>query len=1455
MFFAIFSGLLCLIGFVPTALASTLYWSHYAEDRTQRTNGPYGGYFDIGNTATAWYGAYPAPNLASLRLKLYCDSPNCLAATWKVVFARVDSGVQTTHDSAAVYVPPSPVPIEFSFPDTPSLLFESASTGTRWFSVACASNCNVGWSDWPVAYGSFVLGDVPGFTFRDQFSYYGAPWFEVYAASPAPTLSGLGQFKEDGTTAIPEGGTDTDTGAVFKATVASDSASTVRLQVELRPYGSSFNDAETSYLHDSAFVASDSVATVSSPVLPDDQYKWRTRAVDDHGNASPWQEYGTAGNVDFTVNTSIRVAVIFADMPGDPNSTADDVMHDSATTFAQPCKLDKIERPTHVGHTRAYYLDLLHCVKDYYEEISYGKVKFDFVPFDSSEQWYDLAAPESSYTNDNADLLARDAIAQVGGLDPSYRIAMTVHAGSSFDVTEDPSHVKTLALTFEQDGIQKIVIAENDPLGAWVHELGHVVGYLSDRGMTTPDLYGSVGNVGKWDVMARGGFNGGPGDIGQERGDGSDPSTMSVFSRQFMGWLNETVAYSAASHPHDVPVTSLESTGPGDEIVRYNLSDTTSVDPQVASKYYLIEGRTKNLSTWSSSLPTDNTNNLVLYYVNTGGHSEYGYTTRSSNNVTHIIPDIAKWHIGIPGVVQHGVLDPDINQSFWDYFHGVRFTAHDAQVFNGKHETLVDIDPIGPADYLRVMLGGYMEPRGRLDDSLASGIEQTGLATPPGASSPPTRLATYENFPPSPITYFRGLRLLSVVSLLLLVSASLGIFFFGKARPSPRRTKVTDIALHITLTLSVLSVIALVITAILVEKENAYYRSTGLTPPASTWIFGKYVKFLNAPDLTTDLDLHVYCPDGRHVGVNYATGQYEVQIADAIASGDNQGMPEWILFPPTSENAGCKHVVSAHDNAQFLAQNPDIASQLADASDSYDVYARYIDPATGIFTSTTLADQVIQPGAEIVHAVSGTTDVGIGAGIVDTTAPTTTATLSGASGANGWYVSPVTVSLSADDGADGTGVSGIRYSVDGGLTWLDYTAPFTLSDDGTHFVLFGATDHAGNAEATKSLEARIDQAAPDTVLDSAPSGSTGSTSATFAFYSTEENSIFECNLDSGAWTACTSPTAYTGLAVGTHAFEVRATDQAGNVDETPASANWAILATGTVSVTFDRHTVQSGTQPGSTKSPIAGASVNAYTKASGSCAANIGFNPHDDGTVLSTCTPDASATTDANGLARITVLPGDYLILSRDPQTNVVAGVSSGPVAAAETVDKFLQVIVRANGTSVPGKTTTRTGSLLYIIEPEYVEWSQTQELYPFVFDAPSGDWGITVTVTPPEGFTADYPELSTDVNEDYKALQFTLTDVGSCWTCGTGVELTIRHKGRTEHIRHAIPTPLSREFARKKGLDTEGHAKKDPGISEATPLPSGIRSLLGSFLDWLGGFRLTLADDLWGKGRETLVT
>jgi hypothetical protein len=123
---------------------------------------------------------------------------------------------------------------------------------------------------------------------------------------------------------------------------------------------------------------------------------------------------------------------------------------------------------------------------------------------------------------------------------------------------------------------------------------------------------------------------------------------------------------------------------------------------------------------------------------------------------------------------------------------------------------------------------------------------------------------------------------------------------------------------------------------------------------------------------------------------------------------------------------------------------------------------------------------------------------------------------------------------------------------------------------------------------------------PDTTIVSGPSGTTSDTSASVAFAASEPGAAFECRVDGGGWGACTSPTSYTGLADGSHSFEVRARDAAGNLDASPASRSWIVAGAGggdpvgeelppplapSTGATFHVATTGSDSDPGSAAQP------------------------------------------------------------------------------------------------------------------------------------------------------------------------------------------------------------------------------------------------------------------------------
>ena len=131
-----------------------------------------------------------------------------------------------------------------------------------------------------------------------------------------------------------------------------------------------------------------------------------------------------------------------------------------------------------------------------------------------------------------------------------------------------------------------------------------------------------------------------------------------------------------------------------------------------------------------------------------------------------------------------------------------------------------------------------------------------------------------------------------------------------------------------------------------------------------------------------------------------------------------------------------------------------------------------------------------------------------------------------------------------------------------GSAFAACTSPrdYTGLADGQHEFRARARDAAGNVDQSPAIYTwRIDTTPPQTTIGAGAPPATGtSTSATFNFSSSEQLSTFECSLDNAPFVQCTSPQAFTNLAVGAHSFRVRAADEAENVDQTPATHNWTI---------------------------------------------------------------------------------------------------------------------------------------------------------------------------------------------------------------------------------------------------------------------------------------------------------
>lgn len=130
------------------------------------------------------------------------------------------------------------------------------------------------------------------------------------------------------------------------------------------------------------------------------------------------------------------------------------------------------------------------------------------------------------------------------------------------------------------------------------------------------------------------------------------------------------------------------------------------------------------------------------------------------------------------------------------------------------------------------------------------------------------------------------------------------------------------------------------------------------------------------------------------------------------------------------------------------------------------------------------------------------------------------------------------------------------------------TSPFTTSD--VAHVNVEATfepdaDNDGFGDETQDTcpgsagpTGGCDRTAPDTTLTEQPKRKSGKRKARFAFTASEAGSSFECSLDGRAFAPCPSPTKTKRLKLLTHRFQVRAIDAVGNVDDTPALAEFKV---------------------------------------------------------------------------------------------------------------------------------------------------------------------------------------------------------------------------------------------------------------------------------------------------------
>jgi large repetitive protein len=187
---------------------------------------------------------------------------------------------------------------------------------------------------------------------------------------------------------------------------------------------------------------------------------------------------------------------------------------------------------------------------------------------------------------------------------------------------------------------------------------------------------------------------------------------------------------------------------------------------------------------------------------------------------------------------------------------------------------------------------------------------------------------------------------------------------------------------------------------------------------------------------------------------------------------------------------------------------------------------------------------------------------------LDTTPPTLSVSPSAPDGANNWYVSPAV--LTATDSDATSGIASTQYKVDGGA-WQNGSS-FNEGVDGTHTIVFRATDVAGNTTTAAPVTVTVDRTppVPDASMNPAsPNGSNGwyVSPVTVTANSSDATSGLASqavSLDGSTW-----KTSITISTDGVNTAQVTAKDNAGNtasttktirLDTTPPTAVFQIPA-------------------------------------------------------------------------------------------------------------------------------------------------------------------------------------------------------------------------------------------------------------------------------------------------------
>ncbi len=296
-------------------------------------------------------------------------------------------------------------------------------------------------------------------------------------------------------------------------------------------------------------------------------------------------------------------------------------------------------------------------------------------------------------------------------------------------------------------------------------------------------------------------------------------------------------------------------------------------------------------------------------------------------------------------------------------------------------------------------------------------------------------------------------------------------------------------------------------------------------------------------------------------------------------------------------------------------------------------------------------------------------------------------------------------------------------------TWQS-ALPVSDPEGATLAVTVRAWDFAGRVtEVSNSIATDLTTASPpDTTISAAPTDPSTVDPVVFTFEGiagAQGVAAFECRMDGGAFALCASPTSYASLSVGSHTFEVRARDESGNADLSPASHTWSVSAI----------------QPATTlteQPPSSGTSRNVTFEWTGAAGASS-FECALDGAAYSACSSPHAYSTLAYGEHTFMVRALTALGVAGSPTAYRWQIVNAPPVAQSDTVEgsedspSYIQLVATDGDPLTYKLVTPPSHGVLVGVPPTltYLPDSNANGVDTFTFRASDGQETSTVaTVT-----------------------------------------------------------------------------------------------------------------------------